>query len=158
MTILTRDYDQEKVTLKNLLAKEFEIEDLGDLKYFPRMEVSWSTEGICISQRKYILDLLEETSMLGCKPLDIPMDSNVKLGLDQDNSSVDKGYQRLIGKLIYLSHTRSNIRFFVSLVSRFMNNPTKEIMIYTDADWVGSPIDRRSTSGYCSYVWGNPVT
>ena len=187
-TILTGDYDEEEVSLKNLLAKEFEIKDLGDLKYFLGMEVAWSKKGICISQRKCILDLLEETGMLGCKPLDIPMDSNVKLGLDQDSPSIDKGqYQQLVGKLIYLSHTRPDIEFSVSLVSKFMNNPTKEhldvvyrilqylkrapreglffkknpnreIMIYLDADWVGSPIDCRSTSGYCSYVWSNLVT
>ncbi|RVX21434.1 Retrovirus-related Pol polyprotein from transposon RE1 [Vitis vinifera] len=172
----------------NDFNKEFEIKDLGDLKYFLGMEVAWSKKGICISQRKCILDLLEETGMLGCKPLDIPMDSNVKLGLDQDSPSIDKGqYQQLVGKLIYLSHTRPDIEFSVSLVSKFMNNPTKEhldvvyrilqylkrapreglffkknpnreIMIYPDADWVGSPIDCRSTSGYCSYVWSNLVT
>ena len=89
--------------------------------------------------------------------------------------------------MIYLSHTRLDIRFFVSLVSRFLNNPTKEhldvvyrilqylkralgeelffkknlnreIMIYTDANWVGSPIDSRSTFGYCSYVGAIVVT
>ena len=63
--ILTRDYDEEKVSLKNLLAKEFEIKDLGHLKYILGMEVAQSKNWICISQRKYILDLLEETGMLG---------------------------------------------------------------------------------------------
>ena len=96
-------------------------------------------------------------------------------------------YQRLVGKLIYLAHTRPDIGFTVSTVSQFMNNPNEEHMgavhrilkylkmtlgqgicfkksecrkvsIYTDADWAGSALDRRSTSGYCSFVWGNLVT
>lgn len=101
---------------------------------------------------------------------------------------VDKGrYQRLVGKLIYLSHTRPDISFAVSTVSQFMNSPTeehmdvvyriirylkmtpgqglffqkttnREIEIFTDADWAGSVTDRRSTSGYCTFVWGNLIT
>ena len=92
-----------------------------------------------------------------------------------------------MGKLIYLSHTRLDIGFSVSIVSQFMNNPTekhmtavtrilrylkmtpgkglffqrttkKEIEIFSDTDWAGSVTDRRSTSGYCSFVWGNLVT
>ena len=67
--------------------------------------------------------------MLGCKPADTPMDSTVKLGAKKDSAPADKGkYQRLVGKPIYLSRTRPNIGFLVSVVSQFMNNPTEEHM------------------------------
>jgi len=66
--ILTGDYKEELVRLKKLLAKEFEIKDLGYLKYFLGMEVERSRKDIYVSQRKYVLDLLKETRMLGCKP------------------------------------------------------------------------------------------
>lgn len=59
--------------------------------------------GITVTQRKYVLDLLKETGMLGYKPIDTPMDMGSKLGLSTSRNPVDKGrYQRLMGKLIYL--------------------------------------------------------
>jgi hypothetical protein len=123
--ILTGDYREELVKLKTLLAKEFEIKDLGYLRYFLGMEVARSKKGIYVSQRKYVLDLLKETGMLGCKPAETLMDSTKKIGAVQDRTPIDKGrYQRLVGRLIYLSHTRPDIGFFVSVVSQFMNNPT----------------------------------
>ncbi|KAL6316992.1 hypothetical protein AAG906_026686 [Vitis piasezkii] len=186
--ILTGDHEEKIDLLKKLLTKEFEIKDLGNLKYFLGMEIARSKKGIAVSQRKYVLDLLNETGMLGCKPAETPMDTTVKLEESDGSAPVDKGrYQRLVGKLIYLSHTRPDIGFSVSVVSQFMNNPTekhmtavirilrylkmtpgkglffqrttkKEIEIFSDADWAGSVTDRRSTSGYCSFVWGNLVT
>ena len=91
------------------------------------MEVARSRQGISISQRKYTLDLLKETGMLGCKLVDTPMDPYNKIGTRKDASLVDKGqYQRLVGKLIYLEHTRPDISFAVSLVSQFMHSPTEE--------------------------------
>ncbi|RVW22525.1 hypothetical protein CK203_109460 [Vitis vinifera] len=49
------------------------MKDLGPLKYFLRIEVSRSSEGIFLSQRKYALDLLQETGMSGCQPVDTPI-------------------------------------------------------------------------------------
>lgn len=81
--ILTGDHEEELDRLKEKLAKEFEIKDLGTLKYFLGMEVVRSKRGIFISQRKYILDLLTETGMLGCKFAATPMDSTTKRGASQ---------------------------------------------------------------------------
>ena len=61
--------------MKKYLSEEFEVKDLGNLKYFLGMEVARSRNGIVVSQRKYILDLLKETGMLRCKPIDTLMDS-----------------------------------------------------------------------------------
>ncbi|RVW15029.1 Retrovirus-related Pol polyprotein from transposon RE2 [Vitis vinifera] len=98
--------------LKKYLSEEFEVKDLGNLKYFLGMEVARSRKGIVVSQRKYILDLLKETGMLGCKPIDTPMDSQKKLGIEKESTPIDRGrYQRLVGRLIYLSHTRPDIGF-----------------------------------------------
>ena len=73
-----------------------------------------------------MLDLLKDTDMMGCKPVDTPMDANVKLDNKEDDQPVDKGhYHRLVGKLIYLSHTRSDIAFAASCVSQFMHSPSK---------------------------------
>ncbi|RVW13652.1 Retrovirus-related Pol polyprotein from transposon TNT 1-94 [Vitis vinifera] len=157
--ILTGDHEEKIDLLKKLLTKEFEIKDLGNLKYFLGMEIARSKKGIAVSQRKYVLDLLNETGMLGCKPAETPMDTTVKLEESDGSAPVDKGrYQRLVGKLIYLSHTRPGIDFSVSVGLFFQRTTKKEIKIFSDADWAGSVTDRRSTSGYCSFVWGNLVT
>ena len=80
------------------------------MKYFLEMEVARSQTGISISQMKYILDLLKETWILGWKPASTPMDPNHKLSTKANGPPVEKGrYQRLVGKLIHLSHTRPNI-------------------------------------------------
>ena len=109
------------------MAQEFEIKDLGQLKYFLGMEVTRSKGGISISQRKYTLDLLKETRMLGCKSVETPLDPTSKSELEEDSPLTDKGrFQRLVGKLIYLAHTRPDIGFAIGLVSRFMNKPTEK--------------------------------
>jgi hypothetical protein len=60
--------------LKNSLANEFEIKDLGNLKYFLGIDVVRSKHSIYFFQSIYILDLLKETRMLGCKAFDNPME------------------------------------------------------------------------------------
>ncbi|RVW95985.1 putative inactive ATP-dependent zinc metalloprotease FTSHI 5, chloroplastic [Vitis vinifera] len=116
--------------LKKYLSEEFEVKDLGNLKYFLGMEVARSRKGIVVSQRKYILDLLKETGMLGCKPIDTPMDSQKKLGIEKESTPVDRGrYQRLVGRLIYLSHTRPDIGFAVSAETSLTGGPLPDIVL-----------------------------
>ncbi|RVW45708.1 Retrovirus-related Pol polyprotein from transposon TNT 1-94 [Vitis vinifera] len=86
--------------------------DLGKLKYFLGIEIAQSSSGVVLSQRKYALDILEETGMLDCKPVDTPMDPNVKLILGQGEPLGDPGrYRRLVGKLNYLTITHPDISF-----------------------------------------------
>ena len=51
---------------KKKMENEFEIKDLGNLKYYLEMEVARSRKAISVSQRKYTIDLLAETGMTGC--------------------------------------------------------------------------------------------
>nr|ABN08283.1 hypothetical protein MtrDRAFT_AC155889g9v2 [Medicago truncatula] len=137
---------------------------------------SLSKTGVAITQRRYALDILEETGLLACRPSDTPMDPNVKLLPGQREPLKDPGrYRRLVGKLNYLTVTRPDITFVVSVVSQFLNAPCDDhwnvvirilkyiknaqgkgllyenkgntkVVGYSDADWAGSPADRRSTS------------
>lgn len=130
-----------------------------------------------------MLNLLEETGMLGCIPVDTHMDANVKLEVRVISSLADKGrYKRLVGKLIYLSHSCPDIGFAVSVNSQFTSNPTsnhmeavyrvlrylksnpgkglffrkssdRNIEVYSDSYWSGSHTNRRTTSDYCTFVW-----
>lgn len=104
--------------LRALLVKEYEIKDLGALRYFLGMEAARLSKGILVSQWKYVLDLLMEISMLGFKLAETPIKVNGKLGMKEDSLLVEKiRYERLVGKLIYLSHTCPDIAFLVSIVS-----------------------------------------
>lgn len=131
---------------------------------------------------------MTEIGLLGGKGAQIPVDPNIKLQENYLGEAIDIGqFQRLVGKLIYLSHTRPDIAFGVSLVSQFMYNPNEEhmnavrkilhylkatpskgilftpgaglkIQGYTDADYGGSLVDRRFTTGYCMFLGGNLVS
>ena len=71
-----------------------------------------------------MLDILDETGLLGAKPVETPMDPNVKLCVDQGELLPNPDqYRRLVGKLNYLTITRPDISFAVSLVSQFMSTP-----------------------------------
>ena len=118
--VITGDDDMGIYNLKKWLTKEFEVKDLGQLRYFLGIEVSRSAKGIYLSQRKYVLDLLAETGMLGCRPASTPIEQNHKLSSNLGKAVNREQYQRLVGRLIYLSHTRPDIAFAVSVVSRFM--------------------------------------
>ena len=183
---MTRNDEREKHDVKQRLAKEFEIKELGKLKYFLGIEVAYSTQGIFISQQKYVTNLLVEIGKIQCKPVSTPMDSNNKLGEAKEEPMVDKRiYQRLVGRLIYLAHTRQDIAYSVSVISQFMHdprephlqvayrvllkgNPRKGILFKKndtlaleaciDADYVVSIVDRRSTTGYCTFLGGNLAT
>jgi Reverse transcriptase (RNA-dependent DNA polymerase) len=104
------------VLLKRKLEKDFEVKDLGQLRYFFGIEIARGAEGIVLSQRKYMLDLLAETGMLGCRPAVAPIDQKFKLSAEAGKPVDRERHQRLVGRLIYLSHTRPDISFAVSVV------------------------------------------
>ncbi|XP_070660467.1 uncharacterized mitochondrial protein AtMg00810-like [Malus domestica] len=185
--IITGDNAYEIGALKASLHQTFAIKDLGKLKYFLGIEMATSQRGLFLNQRKYVMDLLEEAKFTDCKPVVTPIDNKLKLTTDGEALNNVTYYQRLVGNLIYLTITCLDITFAVSLVSQFMhapivehlnivkrilhylkrsidrgilmrNNHATKIHAYTDVDWAGSAIDRKSTIGYCTFVVGNIVT
>jgi hypothetical protein len=74
--VITGDDIEEIKCLKEKLGKAFEVKDLGPLRYFLGIEIARSSRGIVLSRRKYVLDLLTETGMLGCRPCNSPIDKN----------------------------------------------------------------------------------
>ena len=91
------------------------------------IKVARSKGGIFFSQRKYVLDLLTEVGLLECKTVDTPIMQNHRFGEYSDQAPIDKlRYQRLVGKLIYLSHNRLDIAYAISVVSQFMHNPSED--------------------------------
>ena len=164
------------------------MKDLGTLNYFLGIEVSRSKHGLFLSHRKYTLDLLNEIGNCACEPVNTPIEVNHGKSIYPDQIPTNKErYQRLVGKLIYLTHTKPDISYAVSVVSQFIHNPSNQYMSvvnrilaylksspskgilfskhghleiegYTDFDFAGSKLDRKSTSRYVSFVGGNLVT
>ena len=145
------------------------------------MELTRSTHGIFLFQKKYALELLQDTGLTTAKPISCPLDPAVKLQkLGSDLFHDPTAYRRLIGRLVYLTNTRPDISFSVGLLSQFMDKPMIEhhqaalrilkyvkmspslglffptvsdhkLTAFADADW-GSCLDtRRSTTGYCFF-------
>ncbi|XP_019161438.1 PREDICTED: uncharacterized protein LOC109158074 [Ipomoea nil] len=175
------------VSLKTFLHSQFQTKDLGTLKYFLGVEVIRSKKGILLSQRKYILDLLTETGKLGAKPCNTPMIPNSQLTSEGELFDDPERYRRLVGKLNYLTVTRPDIAYSVSIVSQFMASPTIDhwkaveqilnylkgapgrgivyqnhghmnIECFADADYAGSKENRRSTTGFCVFFGGNLIS
>ncbi|KAM1079359.1 hypothetical protein ACFX2B_013929 [Malus domestica] len=185
--IIMRDNVNEINTLKCSIHQQFSIKDLGVLKYFLSIEMATSSRGLFLNQRKDVVDLLDEAHMLECKPAHNPLISKLQLDAKGEPLSNHGVYQRMVGKLINLTITRPDIAYPVSLVSQFMHSPTSvhweivkrilrylkgsvgrgilmnksgsnHIMAYTDADWAGNALDRKSTTCFYTFVGGNLVT
>ncbi|GJX21332.1 ribonuclease H-like domain-containing protein [Tanacetum coccineum] len=87
--------------------------------------------GICLTQRKYHTELLSGFGMLGCKPCSTPIEVNPnnkrvvsKYGDDEPFTCITH-YQKLVGKLIYLTMTRSDISYVVHCLSQVMHSLMK---------------------------------
>ncbi|XP_024457130.2 uncharacterized mitochondrial protein AtMg00810-like [Populus trichocarpa] len=170
--------------LKQFLYTRFLIKDLGDLKFFLGIEIARSKKGIYISQRKYDLEIIKDSGYLGAKPVEFPMEE-CKLSDKGELLKNPCAYQRLDGRLIYLTITKPDITYSVHILSRFMHEPRQPHMAtalrvvhylksasgqglllhsnnplhlkaFCDSDWAGCPITRRSTTRYCVFL-GNSL-
>ena len=103
--------------MKKQLKTEFEVKDLRIMRYLLGMEVAQNKEGLFISQRKYTLNLLKETGMLACRPTGTPLEKGWNVEEKEDTPVEKERYQRLVGRLIYLSLTRPDIAYVVSVIS-----------------------------------------
>ena len=169
-------------SLKKFLHQQFRIKDLGAAKYFLGLEIARNASGLHVCQRKYVLDLLSETGFLSCKPIATPMDSSKKISANDSALLIDiTDYRSLVGKLIYLTHTRPDISFVVQQLSQYLDKPTVnhlhaahrvlrylksspglglffpstssfQLRGFSDSDWAGCPDSRRSTTGYCIFL------
>ncbi|KAK1435086.1 hypothetical protein QVD17_00846 [Tagetes erecta] len=174
--------------IKKQLDKEFSIKDLGPLKYFLGIEATKTSDGLVLSQRKYTLDILKDSGMLGCKPSAFPIEQNLKLDKGENEPKVDASrYRRLIGRLLYLQATRPDIAYAVNVLSQFVADPRNNHMeaanrvlrylkgtpgqgillsregapvltAYCDSDWLGCPYTRRSRTGYIVLLGGAPIS
>lgn len=173
-------------SIEQTLDHSFRIKDLGNLRFFLGLEVARSKGGIIVNQHKYALELIEDAGLLGCKPANTPMNNATKFSKDIGDPLPDvTEYQRLIGRLLYLTTTRPDIAFLVQRLSQFLATPTivhhtaatrilryvkgspgqglffpsnsdLQLKAYSDSDWASCPDTRRSVTGFCVYL-GNSL-
>ena len=122
--IITRSDSKGILSLKSFLHSQFHIKDFGMLQYFLGIEVMRSKRGIFLSQRKYVFDLLSESGKLEVKPCSSPMAPGVHLTREGKTFEGPERYRRPVRKLNYLTVTRPNIAYFVSVVNQYMSSPT----------------------------------
>nr|XP_025703200.1 uncharacterized protein LOC112803971 [Arachis hypogaea] len=134
--VVTGNGPEERKALQSYLFKEFKMKEFGPLKFFLGIEVS--------------------RSIKACKPTDTPMEEGLKLSVESNQVPVNKGrYQRLVGSGNILRYLKSSPGKGILFTK---NADCQNVDAYVDADWAGEIDDRRSTSGYFTFVGGNLVS
>ncbi|XP_031093250.1 uncharacterized protein LOC115997965 [Ipomoea triloba] len=172
--------------VKQQLNANFQIKDLGPLKYFLGLEVARQKKGIAVCQRKYALELLDDTGFTNSKPVHSPTVPSHKLSRNEGEPLADNTqYRRIIGRLLYLTITRPDISFATQQLSQFLDNPTHlhlqaahrvlryikaapgqglffpsssdlQLKAFSDSDWGACVDTRKSVTGFCIFL-GNAL-
>ena len=180
--IITGDDHQFIDFVKKRLHEQFLMTDLGSLRYFLGLEIISSPEGICLSQEKYIQDLLTRACLTDQRTADTPMELGLHLHPGEGEPLADPTrYRHLVGSLVYLGITRPDISYVVHILSQFVSAPTQlhyshllrvlrylrgtvtrrlffssfsslQLEAYCDATWASEHTDRRSLSAYCVFL------
>ena len=169
-----------------LMQAEFEMSMMGELNFFLGLQIKQSKDGIFIHQEKYTKQILKKFGFEKTKEVATPMSSSIRLDADSEGKKInEKLYRSLIGSLLYLTASRPDILFAVCICARFQSSPTEthlkavkrifkyiactvklgiwypknenfDLIGYSDADYAGCKIDRKSTSGTCQLL-GNKL-
>lgn len=122
--LISRNSDRLIDELQHVLQSSFRMKDLGELWYFLGIQIARSEKGIVLSQRKYVLELISDAGLSSVKVTKTPMETNLKLtsrkydkhlNLNKEDKPLNDVslYRRLIGKVLYLTITRSYVSFAV---------------------------------------------
>ncbi|GKA59376.1 hypothetical protein Tco_0758689 [Tanacetum coccineum] len=155
---------------------------MGEPTFFLGLQVKQKEDGIFISQDKYVTEILKKFGFSDVKTASTPMETHKPLLKDADGEDVDEHmYRSMIGSLMYLTSSRPDIMFVVCVCARFQVNPKVshlhavkrifrylkgqpklglwypkdspfDLVAYTDSDYAGASLDRKSTTGGCQFL------
>jgi hypothetical protein len=164
-----------------MIENEFQMSMMGERTFFLGIHVKQTMEDIFIHQAKYTKDLMKKFKMAELKPVSTPMGMATTLDLDENGEAVDqREYRSMIGSLLYLTVTRSDIQFFMCLcahfqafshsshqmtvqqISRYLKHTHEfgiwysissslDLVGFSDANFMGYGIERKRTSGTCHF-------
>ncbi|GKC99066.1 uncharacterized mitochondrial protein-like protein, partial [Tanacetum coccineum] len=173
---------------KRRMTSQFEMSDLGELTYYLGIEVSKGKDCVEIKQERYARKILKETGMEDCNATSYPMEKDLKLSKAEDEPEVEATqYQKMVGCLLYLLHTRPDLTYSVGVVSRYMQSPREsharaikqilrylkgttsfgikynrsndmKLVGYSDSSHNVDIDDGRSTTGHVFYLGTSPIT
>ncbi|KAJ9557105.1 hypothetical protein OSB04_011719 [Centaurea solstitialis] len=171
---------------ENVMTEEFKMSMMGEINFSLGLQVRQFSDGIFINQSKYIFDLLKKYDMSGCHSIGTPMATGNSIGPDHEGKDVDlRNYRSMVGSLMYLTASRPDIMFATCVCARYQAKPKEshlaavkrifrylkgtpyygiwypkglgfELQAYTDADYGGCNMDRKSTSGHLQFL-GNKL-
>ena len=161
---------------------------MGELTYFLGLQVKQSEKGIFICQSKYVKDMLKKFNLTNCSSMKTPMAPPLTLNKDSDGKPVNvTEYRGMIGTLLYLTASRPDIMYSTCLCARYQAEPKESHLIavkrifrylkgtpnlglwyprdsgfdligYSDSDFAGCKIDRKSTTGGCQLIGGKLIS
>ncbi|GJT88320.1 putative ribonuclease H-like domain-containing protein [Tanacetum coccineum] len=179
---LTRLCLLEGTKFEKMMHKKFQMSSMGELTFFLGLQVKQKKDGIFISQHKYVTEILKKFSFTDVKTASTPMETQKLLLKDKDGEEVDIHlYRSMIDSLMYLTSSRPDIMFAVCACARYQVNPKVshlhavkrifrylkgqpklglwypkdspfDLVAYTDSDYAGASLDRKSTTGGCQFL------
>nr|GFC33041.1 hypothetical protein [Tanacetum cinerariifolium] len=164
---------------ERLMKDKFQMSFMGELILFLGLQVKQKDDRIFISQDKYIAEILRKFSFTDVKSASTPIETKKPLLKDPDGEDVDVYiYKSMIDSLMYLTSSRPDIMFAVCACARFqvtlkvsylhavkrifkylkgkphlglwypIDSPFN-LVAYSDSDYDGASLDRKSTTGCC---------
>ncbi|GKA85256.1 putative ribonuclease H-like domain-containing protein [Tanacetum coccineum] len=170
------------LAFKKLIHEKFQMSSMGELTFFLGLQVKQKKDDIFISQDKYVDEILKKFGFIEVKTASTPMETQKPLLKDEDGEEVDVHmYRSMIGSLMYLTSSRPDIMFAVCACARYQVNPKVshlhavkrifrylkgqpklglwypkdslfDLVAYTDSDYAGASLDRKSTIGGCQFL------
>ncbi|GJZ05655.1 putative ribonuclease H-like domain-containing protein [Tanacetum coccineum] len=167
---------------EKLMHKKFQMSSMGELTFFLGLQVMQKEDGIFISQDKYVDEILKKFGFSTMKTTSTPMETSKPLMKDENAEDVDVHlYRSMIGSLMYSTSSRPNIMFAVYACARFQvtlkvshlhdvkrifrylkgqpklglwypKDSPFDLEAYTNSDYAGASLDRKSTTGGCQFL------
>nr|GEV69048.1 putative ribonuclease H-like domain-containing protein [Tanacetum cinerariifolium] len=169
-------------SFEKLMKDKFQMSSMGELTYFLGLQVKQKKDGIFISQDKYVAKILRKFGLTEGKSASTPIDIEKPLLKDPDGEDVDvHAYRSMTGSLMYKTSSRLDIMFAVCACARFQVTPKAshlhavkrifrylkgkptlglwypkdspfDLVAYSDSDYAGASLDRKSTTGGCQFL------